>query len=81
MTGWIVNLNEDLLLLNILDEMIEQKKPFRDILIKRCKATLLESHFAMGVLLKFAAYFQNTFSYDHLWWIAFDWGKSFINLK
>ena len=31
------------------------------------KATLLKSHFGMGVICKFAADFQNTFSYEHLW--------------
>ena len=30
-------------------------------------ATLLKSQFGMGVSCKFAVYFQNTFSYEHLW--------------
>ena len=31
------------------------------------KATLLKSHFGMGVLCKFAAYFENTFSQEQFW--------------
>ena len=36
----------------------------------KCKATLLKSHYDMGVLLYIAAYFQNTFSWEHLWMAA-----------
>ena len=36
-------------------------------LCRSCFATLLKSHFDMGVSCKFAAYFQNTFSWEYLW--------------
>ena len=32
----------------------------------------MKSHFGMGVLLKFAAYFQSTFLKEHLWRAASD---------
>ena len=35
-------------------------------------ATLLKLHFDMVFSCKFAAYFQNTFSKEHLWMAAFD---------
>ena len=36
-----------------------------------CKTSLLKSYFGMGVLCKSAAYFKNTFSYEHLLRAAF----------
>ena len=48
--------------------MFWQKQLSQFALRKRCFATLLKSHFGMGVLLcKFPAYFQNTFSEEHLY--------------
>ena len=36
-----------------------------------CKTSLLKSYFGMDVLCKSAAYFKNTFSYEHLLRAAF----------
>ena len=38
-------------------------------------ATLLKSHFGMVFSSKLAAYFQNTFSKEHLWRAAFGWSR------
>ena len=38
----------------------------------KCEATLLKSHFGMVFSCKFAAYFQNIFSQEHLYVAASD---------
>ena len=42
-----------------------QRTPMLKFDFNKAAATLLKSHFRMGFLLKFTAYFQNTFSQEH----------------